>query len=546
MKNKIKNKFEFLIDQDLVLTGEAHIIEEVLKHDKLKIVYDVKELSEKFINIIFTSSKKIKKNYWPKNKIFICSDRELIEGPQFFRCDFLSFSDVEQLINSIFEAEKMISFHQKLKESEKRIENIKAKNEYVTDDELTAFHKDYELILELEIELLKNELVTDWNTIFKQSIKKMHWLSSLSILTTEEVMNDDSVLDDSSLVFKLPLNDYFLLLKIKGNSMGEHSIKIETLINLIIKCIHLIDQNLIRNDDEIDFWKRIFAKIPYPMAVITNLGDLLIYNELFAKIGILPKECLTYKDQESIEVHQQFYVVKKIEFEIFDQKVFYFVFYTTEKINLKTSDQSQGIDDLGIVSSSIAHELNNPLAGILAALSLLSLEEDWDDDSLSELEDMKNGAKRCKELVEIFLGFSRFSPNQKFQTSFKDSLDQAINLLRFRMIESNLRIEMRYFPTLETFSVRLNSSILSMILYLIISELLTAFAHHRLVTQKNVSSLSGEVIELSNQIIIRLDDEFEYEEKLVQSKLIQHLLVFEKLEINFLKKEIRLIYRGNL
>ena len=85
---------------------------------------------------------------------------------------------------------------------------------------------------------------------------------------------------------------------------------------------------------------------------------------------------------------------------------------------------------------------------------------------------------------------------------------------------------------------------MSMILYLLCSELMTAFAHHRLVTMGQHGVLSGEVLEFSNQIVLKLDDEFEYEDKIAQSKLIQHLLIFEKLEINFLKQEIRLIYRS--
>ena len=112
------------------------------------------------------------------------------------------------------------------------------------------------------------------------------------------------------------------------------------------------------------------------------------------------------------------------------------------------------------------------------------------------------------------------------------------------MIESNLRLEVKYTPTLEVFSHQINSSIMSMILYLILSELMTAFAHERLITQTQINAMSGEVLEFSNQIVMKLDYDFEYEEKLAQSKLIQHLLVFEKLEINFLRKEIRLIYRA--
>lgn len=284
------------------------------------------------------------------------------------------------------------------------------------------------------------------------------------------------------------------------------------------------------------------------MAVISSLGDLLIYNESFAKIGILPKECLRYKDLESAEIFQNFYKIRRIDFPINLIQVSYFVFYTTDKNQIQKGGEKPSkkasVDELGIISSSIAHELNNPLAGILAALSLLSLEDDWTPDALSDLEDMKSGAKRCKELVEIFLGFSKFSPSAQVKISIRDSLDQAINLLRFRMIESNLRLDMKYSPTLENFSHQINASIMSMIFYLICSELMTAFAHHRLVTQVQHGALSGEVLEFSNQIVLKLDEDFEYEDKIAQSKLIQHLLIFEKLEVNFLKQEIRLIYRS--
>jgi signal transduction histidine kinase len=545
MRNKLKTRLSFVVDQDLILEGQSHLIEEVLKKDKVKIVSKDSEFVESNLNVIFTTIKKIKKNNWPKNKIFICNGGDNIDGPSIIKCDFMSYAEIENVVDKIFEAEKKSAISSILKDSEKIYEKFKEENETKNDLEIKSNLKEYDLLLDLEISLLKLEKISEWNPVFKIFVKKTNWLSGLAVLRMDDLFSEEDLLDENVLVFKFPFEDFFLFIKLRNNSLFEFSVRIEILVNLLLKSIQLLDQNLIRTDDEIDFWKRIFAKIPYPMAVITKLGDLLVYNELFAKIGILPKECLTYKDQESIEVHQQYYMVKKIEIDLSGQKVFYFVFYTTEKIQLNKTEKSNSVDDLGIVSSSIAHELNNPLAGILAALSLISLEENWSDESLSEIDDMKNGAKRCKELVEIFLGFSRFSPNQKYQTSLKDSLDQAIYLLRFRMVESNLRIDIKFTATLEKFSPNINSSILSMILYLIINELLTAFAHYRLVTQKNLNSMIGEVLELSNQIVIKLDDDFEYEEKLVQSKLIQHLLMFEKMEINFLRKEIRLIYRAD-
>jgi hypothetical protein len=86
-----------------------------------------------------------------------------------------------------------------------------------------------------------------------------------------------------------------------------------------------------------------------------------------------------------------------------------------------------------------------------------------------------------------------------------------------------------------------NSSVLSMIIYLILSELMTAFAHQRLLSPQSLSILEGKVVGFSHQIQFILNEEFEYENNILHSKLLQHLLFFEKMEIVFIKKEIRLI-----
>ena len=65
--------------------------------------------------------------------------------------------------------------------------------------------------------------------------------------------------------------------------------------------------------------------------------------------------------------------------------------------------KSVSSEELGIISSSIAHELNNPLGGILAGLSVLLL-EDLEMENRLSLEEMKRGTERCRQLINIFLG----------------------------------------------------------------------------------------------------------------------------------------------
>ncbi len=556
MKNKFKTKLNFIIDPRLIQEERTEFLIRALQDEKIKYLTEPKDVDDYNLSIIFSHKRSLRNFSKYKNRIIVLDLNDDYDSGPIEKINLNSYEEITSFLEKIFVIERRLYIQSKIRESERVYEKIKNKNLDRSFNDLENLSidqkKDLESLLDLEALLLGEELVKNWNIHFKTFSKKHSQLQHMAFFTGEELIEEDSVTDDGALIFNLPFNDLFLVLKFKSTEVLDEAFYIELIITMILRTLQLQDQQLIKSDGEIDFWKKIFSKIPYPMAVISSLGDLLIYNESFAKIGILPKECLRFKDQESLEIFQQFYKVRRIEFPINLINVSYFVFYTSEgrEDNLKAKDgplndsRKGSMDELGIISSSIAHELNNPLAGILAALSLLSLEDGWSAENLVELDDMKNGAKRCKELVEIFLGFSKFSPVVGKVPSIKSSLDQAINLLRFRMIESNLRLDIKYTPSLETFSRQINSSIMSMILYLILSELMTAFAHERLITQTNISAMSGDVMEFSNQIILKLDYDFEYEEKLAQSKLIQHLLVFEKLEITFLKQEIRLIYRS--
>lgn len=550
MKSKVKTSIQFVVDPNLIAKDQSELIVRVLQEEKIKFSVNSAELDDFTPVLFFMEKRNLRKVSRFKNKMIVLPSLEVGDSLAASAINFSSYEEISHYFNKFFRAEKHLQIQERLKESERFYEVIKS---YLEELSFKANEEDskkiFESLLELEMLLLQEETASSWNVHFKNFSKKNSEIQNIVLLKSDELSHEDYTIDENVLIFKLPLEDYYLYLRFKNFDVKKDAEYVDLLLTTCLRTLQILDQKLVKNDGEIDFWKKIFSKIPYPMSIISSLGDLLIYNESFAKIGILPKECLRFKDHDSVEIFQNFYKIRRLDFPIDLVPVSYFVFYTSEKDQIqksgeKNSKKSSNVDDLGIISSSIAHELNNPLAGILAALSLLSLEDDWGPDALSDLEDMKSGAKRCKELVEIFLGFSKFSPMAHSKISIKASLDQAINLLRFRMIESNLRIDMKYSATLESFSHQINASIMSMILYLICSELMTAFAHHRLVTMGQHGVLSGEVLEFSNQIVLKLDDEFEYEDKIAQSKLIQHLLIFEKLEINFLKQEIRLIYRS--
>lgn len=543
MKTLSGFQIHFIIDPALITEGLSNIIERVLSDEKVKFQFDSKLIEKESLCIIFSNSKKHFSEI--ENKICIYNVDYDPENSSLNHLNFRSYESVLIYTKNIFDILKNYFIRNKIRASEKCLDIAKKENEQLDSEAIRALINEFDFFIELESSLLKEESIKEWNGVFKTIFKKSNWSAQVAIVNSVELLETDWAYEELGHIYKLPFEDYFLAFKPKPTEKSLSNLRLELIISTCLKSLESLDEKLIRSDGEIDFWKRIFSKIPYPMAIISQLSDLLIYNEHFAKMGILPRECLSFKDQETIEIHQQLYVVKKIELKINFQPVFYFVFYTTDRLHLELEKKGSKIDDLGIISSSVAHELNNPLAGIIAALTMISLEDDWSEEALDEIRDMQNGARRCKELVEIFLGFSRYSINNQSSFSLKNSLDQALNLLRFRMVESNIRVDIKFVPTLESFHFPLNSSIVSMVLYLILSELITSFGHYKLIAGKKDFVLIGEVVEFSNQIIIRFAEDFEYDEKIAQSKLIQQLLIFEKIEINFLKKEMRLVRKLN-
>ena len=101
------------------------------------------------------------------------------------------------------------------------------------------------------------------------------------------------------------------------------------------------------------------------------------------------------------------------------------------------------------------------------------------------------------------------------------------------MIESGTTFELSY-KVEERISSEINSSIITMIFYLLLSEVMTAKAHHNLVVgdlADNRKFISGRVIESEKTLVIDLDDNLRLNEKLKEIKLIQHLVELENMQI---------------
>lgn len=106
----------------------------------------------------------------------------------------------------------------------------------------------------------------------------------------------------------------------------------------------------------------------------------------------------------------------------------------TDKIRMENQLlESARLAELGTIGSSIAHELNNPLGGILTFSQLIKMEMPKDHPLYADIAEIEKGAQRCKEIIQNLLGFSRApSADQISDLSVKEVVQRALKILELQ------------------------------------------------------------------------------------------------------------------
>jgi PAS domain S-box-containing protein len=213
----------------------------------------------------------------------------------------------------------------------------------------------------------------------------------------------------------------------------------------------------------------ILATTPEGVLVINNKNRILLANKALREIFHFHKKSLENKLFTEIFPLKQFYDLHKAKKRINTEKntlefryqvqntenIIYCVIVKMDKERtlLTFSDVSREREEeeklyladrlasIGEMAAGLAHELNNPLTGILALTQLLTsgnLPDDYKDD----LECINTEAKRAASIVKNVLLFARSKTDENGHSSVNDVFKDVLRLREYEERTSNITIVM--------------------------------------------------------------------------------------------------------
>ena len=136
---------------------------------------------------------------------------------------------------------------------------------------------------------------------------------------------------------------------------------------------------------------------------------------------------------------------------------------TEEKQLLQQLLQSEKLASVGILSEKIAHELNNPLAGIMALSQVLQY--DLDEPLKSDLQEIEKACRRCKHIIENLVEFSRSTGSkEKSQIDLNKVIQETIALSRAGLTGISLDVSLdNHLPAIQGIFQELQQVIFNLI-----------------------------------------------------------------------------------
>ncbi len=118
--------------------------------------------------------------------------------------------------------------------------------------------------------------------------------------------------------------------------------------------------------------------------------------------------------------------------------------------------QSDKLASLGRLAAGVAHEINNPLTGVLTYSSFLLKRTQANPELQEDLKVIVRETKRSREIVKSLLDFARQSVPKKNEANINDIIEHAINVVENQLSINHIKLVKNLEPALPSITVDSN------------------------------------------------------------------------------------------
>ena len=168
----------------------------------------------------------------------------------------------------------------------------------------------------------------------------------------------------------------------------------------------------------------IHGRVLRPVRFVVQMAQKVIGGDLSARVGIRPAGEMGVLCRAVDSMAQA--VAEREE-----------LLQLATRRQIRRSDQ---LASVGRLAAGVAHEINNPLTGVLAFADLMRDKENMDQQDREDLEVIIRETKRVREIVRGLLDYARETPSLKTSLNVNEIVRQTTQLLGKREAFQNVNI----------------------------------------------------------------------------------------------------------